>query len=134
MESDIRQEARGLLRESAEWLTTYGWTTECLFRDWDGNPMELMACPDTGKTIPRPGNGKPFSACMSGAIHVCARNGEAAVEAEELLGDYLRQVGLECERSFWRGRIATYNDNHAHSVQEVVGAMVIASWHGLEVS
>ncbi|MYA41622.1 MAG: hypothetical protein F4Z31_07715 [Gemmatimonadetes bacterium] len=134
METDVRRKARTLLTDSAAWLIANGWTAEAMFRDFAGQPIQVMACPDTEVTIPVLGRSKVCSACMDGALHLNGREIAVVAEAELLLASYLRESGL-LPRTVVEGLegpydgIDVYNDLYAASIAEAAGAMAFAAKH-----
>lgn len=121
--------ARANLADAAQLLALIGWTCGAMFRDARGE--EIPAWFDyRGRNLPRPGGPEVASLDICGAIHLHAEAGWIARQSEQLMAQYLRDVGLMPvgEKPDWE-LVSIYNDGSGRNLQEVVGAMLLASTH-----
>ncbi len=138
-QAEVRRQARKLLEESASWLFENGWTKNAMWRDSEGDAIEVEVDQETNISVPmKPGLGaKPESACMLGSIHLNACSYPEVSDAELLLAQYIQQklladgTPLPVEWGPYDG-IDAFNDHPETSLDDVIDAMTCAAEMELE--
>ncbi len=130
-QAEVRLQARKLLRDSASWLFENGWTKNAMWRDSEGDAIEVEVDQETQISVPILG-AKPESACMVGSIHLNACSYPEVSDAELLLAQYIQQklladgTPLPVEWGPYDG-IDAFNDLPETSLDDVIDAMTSAA-------